>query len=645
MADVFISYSRQDQAVAERLAGELQSSGKTVWWDRHLKSGAQFSKDIERELANASQVLVLWSKASIESRWVRDEASVGADRDRLVSVTIDGTLPPIGFRQFHTIDLQDWVKDRGDAPPELMSTFGINPSLETLQSARPRKLRAIILSAIAAILVALVSVAYGLFGPTVGVQSAQAAEVRLAILPIDYMEDEPELSAWNAELSRRITLELSELDGVDILAHQFSSEVHPDIAATHLFESRMREQNGDIRLEATLIEASSATQVWTKSYTRRSNELQFLSIDIAHDLSAALAYRVGVLENLTGVSDRALDTYRKGKEAFALRADFDNRLEAIRLFRRSSELAPNFAAAHGSLAYALVTTRRETLGLDKKEHREAVEESIISALAIDPNNALARVAEARVATIYEGDIEKALAKIDEALALEPDLYEAHYMGAEALSIAGEYVSATARLERSLEIAPFDRFAQQSYLSALTQAGQYGRVARYVNECDGCGYLVLQWVAALATLGNERTFERDWGDLQARGEALGVPREEIAAVREAAKAATSGQPFELPQPPSPDMSISSARISVYAGQAQGTLDVLAEVADRDAPIGIFGLCGATRNSLPQEVRADPRYHAAFDDPLTAKIADYRRTLGNDDCLPVFPVKPYLRKSVF
>ena len=50
MADIFISYAREDRAIAERLASAIEASGKSVWWDRHIKGGSQFSKDIEREL-------------------------------------------------------------------------------------------------------------------------------------------------------------------------------------------------------------------------------------------------------------------------------------------------------------------------------------------------------------------------------------------------------------------------------------------------------------------------------------------------------------------------------------------------------------------------------------------------------------------
>src|SRR5689334_13498775 len=104
MASVFLSYDRVDSDRARHFAHALEKAGHQVWWDLHVRSGAQFSKVIEEALKAADVVVVLWSRYAIDSAWVRDEAAAGRDSNRLVPVTIDGTEPPLGFRQFQTID-------------------------------------------------------------------------------------------------------------------------------------------------------------------------------------------------------------------------------------------------------------------------------------------------------------------------------------------------------------------------------------------------------------------------------------------------------------------------------------------------------------------------------------------------------------
>lgn len=114
MGRIFLSYAREDRSLVEALARVLEASGHNVWWDRRLDGGEEFAAEIEEALAKAEAVVVAWSKISTKSRWVRDEAAVGGDSGKLVPVSIDGALPPLGFRQFHTLDLSGWKGGKRD---------------------------------------------------------------------------------------------------------------------------------------------------------------------------------------------------------------------------------------------------------------------------------------------------------------------------------------------------------------------------------------------------------------------------------------------------------------------------------------------------------------------------------------------------
>ena len=114
MGRIFLSYAREDRAFAENLARVLEDADHSVWWDRHIDRGEEFSAEIEAELDKCDAVLVAWSRQSVKSRWVRDEAAVGGDTGRLVPVSVDGSLPPMGFRQFHSLDLAGWKGGKRD---------------------------------------------------------------------------------------------------------------------------------------------------------------------------------------------------------------------------------------------------------------------------------------------------------------------------------------------------------------------------------------------------------------------------------------------------------------------------------------------------------------------------------------------------
>jgi tetratricopeptide (TPR) repeat protein len=115
MASLFLSYSREDIGRVTPLAAALEENGHTVWWDRHLSGGQEFVDEIEQALESADVVIVCWTAISARSVWVRDEAGSGRDRGCLVPVTLDGSQPPLGFRQYHTIDLSHW-NERAQSP-------------------------------------------------------------------------------------------------------------------------------------------------------------------------------------------------------------------------------------------------------------------------------------------------------------------------------------------------------------------------------------------------------------------------------------------------------------------------------------------------------------------------------------------------
>jgi hypothetical protein len=108
MADLFLSYAREDRECAQLLAKALEERGWTVWWDRAVRVGQAFSDVIERELDGAKCVIVLWSPYSSASDWVKNEAAAALERKALVPVRIQDVRPPLEFRRLQTADLFDW---------------------------------------------------------------------------------------------------------------------------------------------------------------------------------------------------------------------------------------------------------------------------------------------------------------------------------------------------------------------------------------------------------------------------------------------------------------------------------------------------------------------------------------------------------
>jgi TIR domain-containing protein len=108
MSDIFISYASEDRHWAEMLAQTLEGRGWSAFWDRTIPIGKTWRETIGRELDGARCVIVLWSKTSIESGWVQEEADDANRRGILVPVLIENVQPPIGFRSIQAAHLENW---------------------------------------------------------------------------------------------------------------------------------------------------------------------------------------------------------------------------------------------------------------------------------------------------------------------------------------------------------------------------------------------------------------------------------------------------------------------------------------------------------------------------------------------------------
>ena len=108
MSNTFISYKREEQATARKLAIALESEGWTVWWDPKLRAGERFNDVIEKALKESNCVVVIWSKRSVESQYVKHEANYALKRNKLVPIMIEEVELPFRFEDLHTLSLLDW---------------------------------------------------------------------------------------------------------------------------------------------------------------------------------------------------------------------------------------------------------------------------------------------------------------------------------------------------------------------------------------------------------------------------------------------------------------------------------------------------------------------------------------------------------
>lgn len=103
--DLFVSYAREDASAVRQIVRQLAAEGLSIFWDRSINPGQQWSEVLEQTLRKSKAVLVVWSRASSKSAWVKAEATEAMKRRKLVPIRIDETSIPLPFGQVQTLDI------------------------------------------------------------------------------------------------------------------------------------------------------------------------------------------------------------------------------------------------------------------------------------------------------------------------------------------------------------------------------------------------------------------------------------------------------------------------------------------------------------------------------------------------------------
>jgi len=108
MANVFISYKREQREWVAKLVTLLESQGLTVWWDPKIEVGEEYFKIINQVIKEVDCILVIWSHDSVDSQWVISEATVGMERKNMIPILLNKVSPPIPFNILQSADFSEW---------------------------------------------------------------------------------------------------------------------------------------------------------------------------------------------------------------------------------------------------------------------------------------------------------------------------------------------------------------------------------------------------------------------------------------------------------------------------------------------------------------------------------------------------------
>ncbi|HYJ53420.1 MAG TPA: TIR domain-containing protein, partial [Allosphingosinicella sp.] len=485
-ASVFVSYARADQKAALPVIHALEQAGFPVWWDGKLEGGERYLGTTEAALEGAKAVVVLWSKTSVASHWVHDEAMRGRDRRCIVPLTIDGAQPPLGFRQFQTIDLsQRGAKSRKaglDAMIHAVAVLHGRP-VEDLAPVRVRGVnrRAVLAGGAAAAVAAGGGIAWW-----AGVLGGEAPARSIAVLPFDNLSGDAGRAYFSDGLAAEIRTQLARNPMLQVAAQTSSNRFRDsnDDARTishalkvrYLLDGNVRTTGTLVRVSAELIDGETGFSQWSRAFDRPLADLFALQGEIADAVAGALAAQIdqqqsgrgsagggaGGTSNLT-----AYDSLLRGKDLFDQAIDEASDRAALAHFDAAIAADPRYALAYSarSRVLAVIGNQYDQGDRRRETYRLAIEAAQRGA-ALAPD--VAETQSALGFALFNGRLDARIARgpIERSLAL----------GRGDADILSRYAQYSARCGR---IGPArDAIARAAALDPLN-----ARVQRYVGEVE------------------------------------------------------------------------------------------------------------------------------------------------------------------
>ena len=454
MADIFLSYNREDQARARLFAEAFEAAQLSVWWDVTLRSGEAYDEVTEAALRGAKAVVVLWSKRSVVSRWVRAEATI-ADRCRtLLPAMIEACERPIMFELTQTADLIEWHGDtnapvwldfladlrrmlaRGAAPAEQAAAeqrADLSPVLQA--TARERHPRA-----------------------------SHAHRPTLGILPFTNRSGDPADEFFGEAIAEDVTAALAVGRGLRVLAYGTMASLRgqvidvrrigQDHGVDYIMEGNVRRLGETLRVTAQLVDSHSGTILWTQKFDRPSQQQAALLDDLVADVSAHLGVKIQNIE-MDRAQKQAEPTtaYDAVKRSWAAIPKFTiaGLEKAVAAARQGLALAPGYALAESSLALALGLRYQRGGSLEPALLSEALDHAK-RALALDENHPTV-LFQLSLIKSFSQQWDESLVLARRSVDLNPHMPEALQTLAGALIRFARYDEALALLDEADRMAP------------------------------------------------------------------------------------------------------------------------------------------------------------------------------------------------
>ncbi|MGD0190290.1 MAG: TIR domain-containing protein [Rhizomicrobium sp.] len=350
MPDIFLSYTRDDRTKARHFAESFEAHGFSVWWDVALRSGEDYDRVTERALRDAKAVVVLWSKKSVDSRWVRAEATQAQRNKTLIPAMIEDCVRPVMFELTQAADLSHWSGDPADT---IWLTFlaDVKRVVETSGEGSGDSHR-----------------------DTAGNDTRldkleDARNPSICVLPFTCFSEESAFKFLTEAMTEDLITMLARIPGFVVIARQSSfayqgrsvdsRQIGRELGVHYIVEGSLRPTGRQVRVGAQLIDATTGAQRWADRFDGQAENVLELQDQIARAIASRIEPELvraefALVRRRRDAKPNAWSCFRQGAGLISLKGWSEETLtEAAALLRQATALDPDFALARAQLALFL----------------------------------------------------------------------------------------------------------------------------------------------------------------------------------------------------------------------------------------------------------------------------------------------------
>jgi adenylate cyclase len=276
---------------------------------------------------------------------------------------------------------------------------------------------------------------------------------RLAVLPLSSFSPDPNDDYFADGLTEELIATISNIVGVEVISRtsvmQYKAnpkplkEVAKELGVANVVEGSVRKAGNKLRITIQMIDASNDRHLWVERYDRELQDVFAIQSEIGTKVAEALQARFSGGEREASEQTEDLEAYTLYLRATQLyhQGGESSERSAVATFERAIARDGSYAKAYAGLAHAWAEMRFSS-HMEYTEVIEKAEEAARKAIALSPDLAEAHYALAKVNAHLDRWVES-ISEAEKAIGINPNLSDGNF-------VLGWIYLSLGRNEKSLE---------------------------------------------------------------------------------------------------------------------------------------------------------------------------------------------------